>query len=290
MDEKLKRRLLAMQKNEITEYAVYSKLAAAAGDPQNRAVLQQIAADEKRHAEFWKTHTGVEVKPGRFTVWKFVFITRVLGLTFGIKLMERGESAAQEIYDEISRDIPAARDILKEEEAHEDRLTSMIDEERLKYVGSMVLGLNDALVELTGALAGFTLALQQARLVAVTGLITGIAAALSMAASEYLSTGTEVRAGRHERTPIKAAVYTGIAYIITVFFLIFPFLLFGSPFHALAFTLANAVVVILLFTFYISVAQGESFWKRFLEMAALSFGVAIVSFGIGYLARFALPD
>ena len=63
----------------------------------------------------------------------------------------------------------------------------MIREKQLDYVGSIVLGLNDALVELTGALAGLTLALQNTRLIAIAGLITAIAASFSMAASEYLS-------------------------------------------------------------------------------------------------------
>ena len=58
----------------------------------------------------------------------------------------------------------------------------------------MVLGLNDALVEFTGALAGYTFALQNTLLVAMTGLITGVAASLSMATSEYLSTKSEENA------------------------------------------------------------------------------------------------
>ena len=51
----------------------------------------------------------------------------------------------------------------------------MIDEEKLKYIGAVVLGMNDALVELTGTLAGLTLALQNEKLVGVAGLITGVA-------------------------------------------------------------------------------------------------------------------
>ncbi|MDI6704563.1 MAG: VIT1/CCC1 transporter family protein [bacterium] len=82
----------------------------------------------------------------------------------------------------------------------------------------MVLGLNDALVELTGALAGFTFALQNTRVVAMAGLITGVAASLSMTTSEYLSTKSEGGA----KSPFKASVYTGSAYVLTVMFLIFP--------------------------------------------------------------------
>ena len=112
--------------------------------------------------------------------------------------MEKGEEKAQTTYEKISKTIPDAKDIVEDEDEHERQLLDLIDEERLRYVGSMVLGLNDALVELTGALAGFTLALQNTRIVAMTGLITGVAASLSMATSEYLSTKSE---GEGVKTP-----------------------------------------------------------------------------------------
>ena len=95
--------------------------------------------------------------------------------------MEKVEGKAQAIYEEISRYIPAAIDIEKDEKEHERKLIDLIDEERLRYIGSMVLCLNDALVELTGALAGFTLAFRNTHLIAMAGFITGIAASLSMA-------------------------------------------------------------------------------------------------------------
>jgi len=105
--------------------------------------------------------------------------------------MERGEVGAQKEYAGLPAEIDQAQAIAQEESAHENALLGMLDEERLRYIGSVVLGLNDALIKLTGALAGLTLALQNTQLIALTGSITGIAAALSMAASEYLSTKTE---------------------------------------------------------------------------------------------------
>ncbi len=133
-----------------------------------------------------------------------------------------GEEAAQENYASVSPEIPEAKKFQHEEDAHEERLIAMLDEERLQYAGSVVLGLNDALVELTGALAGLTLALQNVKLIALSGLITGIAASMSMAASEYLSTRSE----KTTKQPVRAAIYTGIAYIITVTLLVMPYLLF----------------------------------------------------------------
>jgi VIT1/CCC1 family predicted Fe2+/Mn2+ transporter len=204
-----------------------------------------------------------------------------LGFTFGVKLMERGEEAAQQNYGQITAVIPEAATFMHEEEIHEAKLLAMLDEEHLRYAGSVVLGLNDALVELTGALAGLTLALQNTALIALTGLITGIAASLSMAASEYLATRSE----ETEKHPFRAAVYTGIAYIFTVVLLILPYLLLENYYICLAVALGTAVIIIALFNYYISVAKDVSFRERFLEMAGLSLGVAGLSFVIGYLVR-----
>jgi vacuolar iron transporter family protein len=154
-----------------------------------------------------------------------------------------------------------------------------------RYVDSIVLGLNDALVELTGALAGFTLALQNTKLIASAGLIMGIAAALSMAASEYLSKKSERDSNKKTTNPLRAAVYTGIAYLLTVLILVLPFFIVSKVYYALGFTIFNSLVIISLFTFYMHVAKGVSFKKRFFEMAGISLSVAAISFVIGLLVR-----
>jgi VIT1/CCC1 family predicted Fe2+/Mn2+ transporter len=155
----------------------------------------------------------------------------------------------------------------------------MIDEEALVYAGSVVLGLNDALVELTGALAGLTLAFRNVNTIALSGLVTGIAASLSMAVSEYLSTASE----ETDKNPLRAAIYTGIAYIVTVALLILPFLLLHNAYIALGVSLLTSVIIIAVFNFYISIAKDQPFGKRFFEMAGLSLGVAAISFLIGYV-------
>ena len=174
------KQIVEFQKNEITEYHIYKKLASVVKHEKNSETLDKIADEELRHYNFWLKHSGIEVKPNRWQIFYFVWIARLFGITFGIKLMERGENQAQLSYDEFGSVIPEARKVKEDEERHENELTNMIEEERLEYVGSIVLGLNDALVELTGALAGFTFAMQNTRLIALAGLITGIAATLSM--------------------------------------------------------------------------------------------------------------
>lgn len=282
LSTEIRSKVIKFQQTEITEYHIYKRLAKRIKSPENAALLDRIAEDELRHYNGWKHFTGEDVQPRWFTVWFYTTLSLLFGFTFGVKLMEQGEEAAQKNYEAVSKEIPEAATYQEEEDKHEHELIEMLDEERLQYAGSVVLGLNDALVELTGALAGLTLALQRGDLIALSGLITGIAASLSMAASEYLSTRSE-KTNKH---PVRAAVYTGIAYIITVSLLVLPYLLSPETYYLdLAIALLTAVLIIAVFNYYISVAKGESFRERFLEMAGLSLSVAVFSFGIGYLIR-----
>ena len=221
--------LLRFQRNEITESIVYTKLAAIEKDPDNRDVLLRISADEKGHYGILKKYTGQDVTPYKWRILKYYLLARILGITFAIKLMEGNEEGAKNGYAAY-KNYPDLMQIAKDEDEHEEKLIALINEERLEYMGSVVLGLNDALVEFTGALAGFTLALSDSKLIALTGSITGIAAALSMASSEYLSTKSEGEAGKH---PIKASLYTGIAYIFTVIALVAPFIFINNVLVAL---------------------------------------------------------
>lgn len=154
LSPEVRQRLLIFQRIEITENHIYSRLAGTVKSPENRKVLEKIAADEMRHYEQWRRYTGESVAPDHAAISKYFWISRVLGFTFGVKLMESAEEKAQGGYEQLVGLIPEAEAIMKDEQEHETALLGMLDEERLRYTGSMVLGLNDALVELTGALAG----------------------------------------------------------------------------------------------------------------------------------------
>jgi vacuolar iron transporter family protein len=281
IDPKTLATLLRFQKNEITEHHIYRALAAGLKSEKNRTVLQDIADDELRHYHEWQVYTRQEVRPDRFKVFFYGAVSRLFGLTFGLKLMESGEGDAKINYGHLAKQIPEAARIAADESEHEKALLGLLDEDSLRYTGSMVLGMNDALVELTGTLAGFTFALQNTKLIALTGAITGFAAGLSMASSEYLSTKAEDT----KKNPLKASVYTGIAYFITVIVLILPYFLFHNQYLCLACCLALAIGIIAIFNFYISVAKGLGFRRRFLEMAGISILVASLSFVVGYALR-----
>lgn len=279
---KIKKLLLKMQKNEITEFHIYTNIAKWVKDPHNKRVLLQIAQEEQGHANIWQEFTGTAVKPKKGKILWFNLIAKIFGFTFALKQMEKGEDLAASAYNEIIAEIPEAKQISEDEDRHEKELLALLDEERLKYVGSMVLGLSDALVELTGTLAGLTFALQNTRLIALSGLITGISATLSMASSEYLSARSEGHSN-----PLKSSLYTGTIYLVTVIFLVLPYLLCKpvSYFPALIIMLVIVILIIFAFTYYISVAKDLSFRKRFLEMAGISLSVAAISFLIGILVK-----
>jgi len=281
LDSKTLNLILAFQKNEISEHIIYERLSQLQKTEQRRLNVKKISEDELRHYNIYKSYTKQEVKPDRFKIWWYLFLARIFGITFSVKLMENGEKGAQEAYRRMIGTIPEIEQIINDENGHEKELIGMIDEERLKYIGSVVLGLNDALVELTGTLAGLTFALQNARLVGIVGLITGIAASLSMAASEYLSTSAE----KGEKNPLLASIYTGITYVLAVTVLIVPFLLLSNHYLSLFLASLGAVILIFVFTFYFSVVRDCSFKRRFTEMLVISMGVAFLSFVIGLLVR-----
>ena len=271
-----------MQQNELTESEVYLAIASGMKDGKNRQVLERLAREERVHYEVWKGYTGVELKPQKGKVFWHKLLAKVLGFTFTVKLMENGEDKAQKNYATLAREVPESVEIRRQEDEHEQALLEILDEERLQYVGSMVLGLNDALVELTGTLAGLTLAMQNTRIIALSGLITGISATLSMASSEFLSAKSE---GRSDA--LKSCVYTGIAYLVTVALLILPYLLFPPKAYlfALATMLVIVVLIIVVFNYYIAVAKDLPFKRRFLEMACISLGVAALSFVVGLVVK-----
>ena len=282
ISEKAMKIIRQMQQSELTESVIYEKIAAFAKGEENQKMLMHLAQEEKAHYEIWKKYTGIEMKPQMWKVLKYTFLARILGFTFAVKLMEKGEENAQSEYDLLADEVEESIQIRQQEQEHEQALLGMLDEERLQYVGSMVLGLSDALVELTGSLAGFAFALQNNRLIALSGLIVGISATFSMASSEFLSARSE---GRSDA--LKACSYTGTAYLLTVIALIAPYLLFGPGQYLPALICMLAVVVLIIagFTYYTSVAQDQPFKSRFFEMAGISITVAVVSFIVGILAK-----
>lgn len=270
------------QKDEEEGAILYGFMAKREKNKENKKLLEQMSKDEAMHAKVWKEVSKKEIKASKLSIIWFKLLTIVMGFTFVVKTMQKKESLAQAGYEKMAKELPEAAKILEDERRHEKELYGMLDEERLHYVGAMVLGLNDALVELTGAIAGVTFALANTRLVALTGIITGVSATFSMAASNYL-------AERADNNPkaLKSSIYTGMAYLITVVLLVLPYLLLPANMYALAFAimLVTVILIIMFFNYYISVAKEEPFLKNFVTMALISLSVALISYIIGVIAK-----
>jgi len=271
---------------EKTEMEVYRRLANREKNSENKKIFEKISLQENDHYNILKEKTNEDVNYSIIRVQFHVLTAIFLGLTFSLKLMEKIEQNAAAEYRDLGYD-----DIAKEEDEHEKELLSLLEEDALNYLSSIILGLSDALVELTGALAGLTLAFQELRIVALAGLVTGISASFSMAASEFLATKEE----NENRSPIKAALFTGLSYIVTVLLLVTPYLLldsdnqviFGLEPHlqALIITFIIGLFIIALFNFYVSVAQDKSFTGKFIEMGLILLVVTFISFIIGLVLR-----
>lgn len=273
-----------LQRSEATEKQICLNISQHVKDKKNRRILIKIAAEEQQHYEKWKRFTGKEAKPFRLQVFFYSAMAVLLGYTFAIKQMEARLNRYQndEIFAVLLERFPEITAMHSDVSAYEDELIASLDEERLHYVGSMILGLNDALVEFTGSLAGYTFAMQSNKLIAMAGLITGISATLAMASSEYLSTRSEIG-----KNASRAAMYTGISYLLTVILLLLPYLTLPDKMYgtALIVMLVFVVIIIAAFNYYIAIAQNLSFKQRFIEMTVVSLSVAAVSFLIGLLVK-----
>ncbi|MDR3215367.1 MAG: VIT1/CCC1 family protein [Bacilli bacterium] len=240
------------QQQELTDHHIYLRLARKEKNLENKEILNHIALDELTHYGIWKEYTKKDLPANKIRIFLYSLLSLVFGFTFTIKLMEKNEYQGGHQLHDYLKEYPKIKEIIKEEEEHENALIAMLNEERLNYVGSIVLGLNDALVELTGTIAGLTFAFSNNQLVALSGIITGIAATLSMAASNYLAQKAE-----GNTDAFKSSLYTGIAYLITVVLLVIPYLVLPNNMYlqALLIMIAIVIMIILIFNYYISIAK-----------------------------------
>jgi VIT1/CCC1 family predicted Fe2+/Mn2+ transporter len=273
--------------NQYRDYVVYTELAAIETNADFKRILEELVGHEIEDYRFWLELSREKVfRVPRLLVAAYKLVRRVLGLTFTAKLLERRETEMIRRYSSLLGGVADEKvrrgisRILEHESYHEAQLIGQVHEQKIQFLSSVILGLNDGLIELTGALVGFSFALRRTALVALTGLITGVAASLSMAASAYMQ-------ARHEpgKDPRRAATYTGLSYFVVVCLLVAPFLVFDDVFGALAVMGAIVLAILASVSFYSAVLQEVGFRRRFLEMTVLSVGVAAIAFAIGWAFR-----
>jgi len=150
-----------------------------------------------------------------------------------------------------------------------------------KYTGALVLGMHDALVEISGIIAGLAFAFSDRKVIIMTAAIAAVAASLSMAAANF-----QAQRAEHNPNALRAALYTGIMYMITSAILILPFAVVSNRFWALGLMAIMAVLIIFGFNCSIGILTRRPFVPRFLEMLAICVGVSVASFAIGVAAKY----
>ncbi len=275
------KRLLIYQKNEITEHILYGMLSKRFKG-KNGEILNKISTDELKHYHFFKKITGKEVKPDYIKIYFYRMVSRIFGITFTLKMMGNGEDQAEHNYEEVEDTVPGIRKIIQEEVRHEEALMSQIEEGIITHMGSMVLAINNSIQEITGIVVGLTFAISNSLLVGKTALISGLAATLAMVASEYLSQKSE---NDENAEPVKAALYTGIVYIFVVTAIVGPYFIFKSHYTALAAALCSVVVIVTVFTFFMSVIKGLRYRTALFEVASITAAVVVLSLGLGMLIK-----
>ena len=121
LDKHIIKEFLSFQKNEITESIVYTHLATIEKDSTNQKIMQQIALEEKQHYEVLKCYTGQDIRPDQRRISKFVWLARLFGVTFAIKLMESSEISSYKGYARYPEMADLVR-LAQDEEIHEAKL------------------------------------------------------------------------------------------------------------------------------------------------------------------------
>ena len=275
-------------RDEYKDYLIYRRLAEYERDPRLREILVRLSEEEYEHYLFWSRLIGEDCKSSvsPWTIRLLRLSRRLLGLTFTLKFLELHEKDVIEEYkrylDNLSgEDREILERIIEDEETHESKLMSSINEAIVRYLSFVALGLADAIVEITGVHAGFLGATKETLVAGIAGLIVGVSAAFSMAGAAYLQAKAEAVEDVLERTPGRSALVTGLSYIFSVVMLALPYFLTKHMAYAFAVSVVMAVGIVAGFTFYNSVLNESSFRRELAENLAILFGTAIVAYLFG---------
>ena len=278
--EHMLRRLYAVDRANGRLFHMLGRRASARGP---HVLLDRLAFHCRQRLNVLEQHMEGPLPPRRLSVLLALGLMRVLFWGLSLRIMERRLRRQSRRYSVLEKEYaPMPPGAVASVDADAEKLAAFLgDSDAEAFMSAVVLGLNDALVEMTGALAGFTMVLQDNRLIMLAGFTTGIAATLSMAASEFFSQKAAAGGGQ----PRLAATYTGIAYLITVLLLLLPYMLLPNSLAALGACMVIASLIILCFTWVDSLLRGTSFWRGFLQMFGISFSVALAIFLISWLVR-----
>ena len=269
--------------DEYADYIAYKRLVSIEFNKERKKKLELIAKTEYDHFNFWRKYTTFKPSFKSILYSYFLVLLRLIfGVTFVIKLLERGEDKAVERYRTVLDLIQTEEDrrvverIIQDELDHEQYFVSQLDEIIVKYMSALVLGLADAIIEITGTHAGTLGTTSSTIITGAVGLVVGISAAISMASASYLQTKHEMG-----KSPTMAALITGSGYILAVALMSLPYFVISNIVLAFVASIAISILLVMIFTFQGSVYTNSSFIMDFLQTVGLVLGVALLAYFLG---------
>jgi len=272
--------------DELTDYTLYTRLSATNHNGAFVEVFKKLALMERRHLEFWQKFVpDVQPRLNAGLIRRALIFKRIFGLTFSIRYLERHESDSLKRYRAVAHLVPpedkaAFEEVLADEEQHENDLSSGIESSTIRYISFVVLGLADALVEITGIHAGSLGIYNKTEIAGLAGIIAGGAASLAMASAAY----AQAKQGFKGSAKLSAA-YTGISYFITALVLATPYFLTGSQIYAIGVSMALAVAIVTFASYYSAIISTKPFTRDYLELLGILLGVTVALYVFGYVIR-----
>lgn len=276
-------------RDEYTDYLVYKHLAESrrTKNTKMREVLETLSKTEFRHYEFWKKYTspGAKITGNKWIVYLTLLMRLVFGNTFAIKFLEKHETAVIRKYRLVKNSIPEADqrqfdEMVRDEEEHENTFMEQMQGRYLKYISFVILGLADAIVEISGIHAGSLGIYHSTKITGLAGIVAGASASIAMASAAY----AQAKQG-FQGSPSMSALFTGVSYFINAVVLATPYFLTQSQITAIAISMIVAVLIIAFVCYYNSVVSQSHFLRDFSELAGIMLGASAALFLFGLVIR-----
>jgi VIT1/CCC1 family predicted Fe2+/Mn2+ transporter len=272
--------------DEYSDYLMYRSLAKKVKEKDLADVLEHLAEREYKHYLFWKKYLkDKEPKVNSLRLHLVNLFRIIFGLTFAVRYLERHEEDVIKRYRTVAHLIPEQdrteyQEMLADEEHHEKEFSSRIESSTVRYISFIVLGLADALVEISGIHAGSLGIYNSTEIAGLAGIIAGAAASLAMASAAF----AQAKQGFQGSAKL-SALYTGVSYFITAVILASPYFMTKDMIEALGVSLLLAVIILVVTTYYGAVIRAQPFTKDFAEITLIMFGATATLYIFGYFIR-----
>ena len=305
-------------RDELKDKMIYSELSKLIRDSEAKRKLMELSEIEEGHSRFFldlikRLGRRVPDPPSRTAARLEAIFMWLFGLNIMMKLFEEREAATVVNYMKLFRegwlsegDREQLKKIVQDEMEHESFFAQKSSLSIVENLRDVLFGMNDGLVELLAAVSGLAGAYQRSLLVAITGLVIGIAGALSMSVGAYVSTKSENELNQNRRLRMElssmvfgvrqeqvergtsareSAVFVGIFYIIGALVPTAPYFL---PFSVLIDQIAStalAVAALAIAGYLTSILSGVSSWRKVAEMVLLALAAALTTYLLGSVIR-----